>query len=68
MVPSKSEDKTSYEIWTRKILVCLFLRFGVVKFFKRVQSDKVRSKSDKCIFVGVSEENLGILLLLLRRG
>ena len=30
-VPSKAIEKTPYEIWTRKNLVCLLLRFGDVR-------------------------------------
>ena len=30
-VPTKAVEKTPYEIWTGKHLVCLFLRFGNVR-------------------------------------
>ena len=36
--------------------VCIFLKFGVVK---RQNSDKLASKSDKCLFVGYPKETKG---------
>ena len=52
-VPSKSVDKTPYEIWTGKTPSLSFLKiWGCEAFVKRLQSDKLAPKSDKCIFVG----------------
>ena len=51
-VPSKSVDKTQYEIWTGKSPILSFLKiWGCEAFVKRLQSDKLAPKSDKCIFV-----------------
>ena len=59
-VPSKSVDKTPYEIWTGKIPSLSFLKiWGCEVFVKRLQSDKLTPKSDKCIFVGYPKETLG---------
>ena len=59
-VPSKSIDKTPYEIWTGKTPSLSFLKiWGCEAFIKRLQSDKLAPKSDKCIFVGYPKETLG---------
>src|SRR3954471_20794688 len=59
-VPSKSVDKTPYEIWTGKRHSLSFLKiWGREAFVKRLQSDKLAPKSDKCIFVGYPRETLG---------
>ena len=59
-VPSKSVDKTQYEIWTGKIPILSFLKiWGCEAFVKRLQSDKLAPKADKCIFVGYPKETLG---------
>ena len=59
-VPSKSVDKTPYEIWTGKTPSLSFLKiWGCEAYVKRLQSDKLAPKSDKCIFVGYPKETLG---------
>ena len=59
-VPSKSVDKTPYEIWTGKTPNLSFLKiWGCEAFVKRLQSDKLAPKSDKCIFIGYPKETLG---------
>src|SRR4051812_37745659 len=59
-VPSKSIDKTPYEIWTGKCHSLSFLKiWGCEAFVKRLQSDKIAVKSDKCISVGYTRESLG---------
>ena len=59
-VPSKSVDKTPYEIWTAKSHSLSFLKiWGCEAYVKRLQSDKLTPKSDKCIFVGYPRETLG---------
>src|SRR4051812_17621606 len=58
-VPSKSVDKTPYAIWTGKRHSLSFLKiWGCEAFVKRLQSDKLAPKSDKCIFVGYLRETL----------
>ena len=59
-VPSKSIDKTPHEMWTGKSPSLSFLKiWGCEAFVKRLMSDKLTPKSDKCIFVGYSRETLG---------
>ena len=59
-VPSKSIDKTPHEMWTGKSPSLSFLNiWGCEAFFKRLMSDKLTPKSDKCIFVGYLRETLG---------
>jgi len=59
-VPSKSVDKTPYEIWTGKTPSLSFLIiWDCEAFVKRLQSDKLAPKSYKCIFVGYPKETLG---------
>jgi hypothetical protein len=59
-VPSKSIVKTQYEIWTGKTPSLTFLKiWGCEVFVKRLQSDKLTPKSDKCIFVGYPKKTLG---------
>ena len=59
-VPSKSVDKTPYEIWTGKSPSLSFLKiWGCDAYVKRLQSDKLTPKSDKCIFVGYPKDTLG---------
>ena len=59
-VPSKSVDKTPHEMWTGKAPSLYFLKkLGCEAFVKRLMSDKLTPKSDKCIFVGYLRETLG---------
>jgi hypothetical protein len=54
-VPSKSVEKTPYEIWTGKRPELSFLKvWGCEAYVKRLMSDKLTPKSDKCFFCGVS--------------
>nr|AAO37490.1 putative gag-pol polyprotein [Oryza sativa Japonica Group]AAS01915.1 putative polyprotein [Oryza sativa Japonica Group] len=59
-VPSKSVDKTPYEIWTGKRPSLSLLKiWGCEVYVKRLQSDKLTPKSDKCFFVGYPKETKG---------
>ena len=59
-VPSKSVDKTPHEMWTGKSPSLSFLKiWGCEAFVKKLMSDKLTPKSDKCIFVGYLRETLG---------
>ena len=59
-VPSKSVEKTPYEIWFGKIPSMSFLKiWGCEVFVKRMMSDKLGPKSDKCIFIGYPKETKG---------
>ena len=47
-------------MWTGKSLSLSFLKiWGYETFVKRLQSDKLAPKSDKCIFVGYPKKTLG---------
>nr|CAD40526.2 OSJNBa0023J03.14 [Oryza sativa Japonica Group]CAE02400.1 OSJNBa0024J22.4 [Oryza sativa Japonica Group]CAH66059.1 OSIGBa0125J07.8 [Oryza sativa]CAH66155.1 OSIGBa0113B06.1 [Oryza sativa] len=57
---STSVDKTPYEIWTGKHPSLSFLKiWGCEVYVKRLQSDKLTTKSDKCFFVGYPKETKG---------
>ena len=59
-VPSKSVVKTPYEMWTGKSPSLSFLKIWACEVYvKRLQSDKLTPKSDKCFFVGYPKETLG---------
>jgi hypothetical protein len=59
-VPSKSVVKTPYEMWTGKTPCLSFLKiWGCEIYVKRLQSNKLIPKSDKCMFVGYPKETLG---------
>jgi hypothetical protein len=59
-VPSKSVVKTPYEMWTGMTPSLSFLKiWGCEVYVKRLQSDKLTPKSDKCMFVGYPKETLG---------
>lgn len=59
-VPSKSVERTPYEIWTGKRPGLSFLKiWGCEAYVKRMTSDKLSPKSDKCFFVGYPRETKG---------
>ena len=59
-VPSKSVEKTPYELWNRKCPNLSFLKiWGCDAYVKRQVSDKLAAKSDKCFFVGYLKEAKG---------
>jgi len=59
-VPSKSIVKTPYEMWIGKCPNLSFLKFwGCEVYVKRLISDKLTPKSDKCFFMGNPKETLG---------
>lgn len=58
--PSKTVDKTPYEIWTGKVPKLSFLRvWGYQVYVKRLQPDKLEPRSDKVFFVGYPKETKG---------
>ena len=58
--PSKSVEKTPYEIWTGKVPNLSFLKIlGCEAYVKRLITDKLGPKSDKCYFVGYPKETKG---------
>jgi hypothetical protein len=59
-VPSKAVERTPYEIWTGKRPGLSFLKiWGCEAYVKRLSSDKLTPKSDKCFFVGYPRETKG---------
>ena len=56
-VPTKKVEKTPYEIWNGHRPVYSFMRiWGCEAMVKRLISDKLEPKSDKCKFVGYPKE------------
>jgi hypothetical protein len=59
-VPTKSVKRTPYEIWTQKRSGLSFFKvWGCEAYVKRLMSDKLTSKLDKCFFVGYPREIKG---------
>ena len=59
-IPSKVVEKTPYELWTGKHPGLSFLKIcSCEAYIKRQASDKLASKSDKCLFVGYPNETKG---------
>ena len=59
-IPSKSVEKTPYELWKGKHPCLSFLKiWGCEAFVKRQASDKLASKFDKFLFVGYPKETKG---------
>ena len=59
-IPSKAVEKTPYELWTGKRPGLSFLKiWGCEAYVKRQASNKLTSKSDKCLFVGYQKETKG---------
>ena len=59
-IPSKPVEKTPYELWTGKRPGLSFLKiWGCKAYEKRQASDKLASKSNKCLFVGYPKETKG---------
>ncbi|KAK8634247.1 hypothetical protein V6N13_015075 [Hibiscus sabdariffa] len=59
-VPSKSVQKTPYEIWTGKRPSMSFMKiWGCQAYVKHQMSTKLEPRSHKCIFVGYPKETKG---------
>jgi hypothetical protein len=62
-------ETTPYELWHGKKPTLLFLRvWGCEAYLKKLQPDKLESKSEKCIFVGYLRETLGYTFYHLAKG
>ncbi|KAJ9545152.1 hypothetical protein OSB04_024859 [Centaurea solstitialis] len=58
--PTKSLEKTPYELWKGKKPNISFLRiWGCEVYVKRPTSEKLKPKSDKCFFVGYPRTTVG---------
>ncbi|KAG8489272.1 hypothetical protein CXB51_017288 [Gossypium anomalum] len=59
-VPSKSVQKTPYEMWTRKRPSMSFMKiWGYKAYVKRQTFTKLEPKSERCIFAGYLKETKG---------
>ena len=59
-VPTKMVEMTPYEIWTKKCPSLSFMRiWGFDVFVKRLISDKIGPKLDKCKFLRYPKETKG---------
>ena len=59
-VPSKSVEKTPFELWTGKSPNLSFLKiWGCEAYVKRLMTTKLEPRSDKHIFVGYPKETKG---------
>ena len=52
--PSKSVETTPYEIWLPFLKV-----WGCNAYVKKFHPDKLKLKSEKCVFIGYPKENIG---------
>ena len=59
-IPSKAGEKTPYELWTGKRPGLSFLKiWGCEAYVKHQASDKLASKYDKCLFMGIQRKQKG---------
>jgi hypothetical protein len=59
-IPSKSIEKTPYELWFDKVPNMSYLKiWGCEEFVKRPTFDKLGPKADRCFFVGYPKEIKG---------
>src|SRR4051812_44869752 len=58
--PSKSVEKTPYELWFGNKPKLSFLKvWGCDVYVKKLQPDKLEAKSEKCVFIGYPKETVG---------
>ena len=58
--PSKSVETTPYELWFGNKPKLSFLKvWGCDTYVKRLQSDKLKPKPEKCVFIGYPKETIG---------
>ncbi len=58
--PSKSVDTTLYELWFNKKQKLSFLKvWGCDAYVKKFHPDKLKPKSEKCVFIGYPKETVG---------
>ena len=62
--PSKSVETTQYELWFGEKPKLLFLKvWDCDAYVKKFQHDKLKPKSEKCVFIGYPKENVGYTFL-----
>src|SRR3954465_1034918 len=58
--PSKSVETTLYELWFSKKPKLSFLKvWGCDAYVKKFHPDKIKPKSEKCVFIGYPKETVG---------
>ena len=58
--PSKSVEMTLYELWFGKKPKLSFLKvWGCDAYMKKFHPDKLKLKSEKCVFIGYPKETIG---------
>ena len=58
--PSKSVETTPYELWVGKKPKLSFLKvWGCNAYMKIFHPDKLKLKSEKCVFIGYPKETIG---------
>ena len=58
--PSKSVETTPYEMWFGKKPKLSFLKvWGCDAYVKKLQPDKLKRKSEKCVLIGYPKETVG---------
>src|SRR3954469_12617036 len=58
--PSKSVEKTPYELWFGNKPKLSFLKvWGCDVHVKKLQTDKLEPKAEKCVFIGYPKETIG---------
>ena len=59
-VPTKVVPSTPYEIWKGKKAKLSYMKvWGCPAYVKKLESDKLGARSDKCLFVGYPRESIG---------
>ena len=59
-LPSKSVKTTPYELWFGEKPKLSFLKvWDCDAYVKKLQPDKLESKSEKCVFIGYPKETIG---------
>ena len=67
--PSKSVEMTPYELWFGKKPKLSFLKvWGCDTFVKKFQPDKLKPKSEKCVFIGYPKEIVGYTFYHISKG
>ena len=62
--PSKSNETTTYELWFGKKPKLSFLKvWGCDAYVKKLQPNKFKPKSAKCVFIGYQKGNCWVHLL-----
>ena len=67
--PSKSVERTPYELWFGKKPKLSFLKvWGCDAYVKKLQPDMLEPKSEKCVFIGYPKETIGYTFYLRSEG